>query len=269
MRINSKVKKYIVVIILFLITFSLLLPFLIIGFQYATKDWSPFPNQLIQWDVQINLNNQYEFDVVQLIFPNFEQSQIVSWRTNYWNPFSAIGSEWINVYGSTSWNERAAAWLIAGTVSYNLSGNTDSTIPVDLNINNLLVIPLRGTENITLEKLRNSVGGTIQFNHITYSVEDVIFAYKLSTTLFNPSPNVNTISEIMYINKIDGTLIDSSTTIKGTGVHGWEYTKTIHVGQNFLYLLITLITCFTGGAIVFIYYRRNKRRRFIKIDDEI
>ena len=264
----KKAKLYMILITI-IILISILLPFLTIGFHYATKDWSPFPNQLIQWDVQINLNNQYEFDLVQLIFPNFEQSQIVSWRTNLWNPISAIQTDWLKVYGSTSWNDRAAAWQVAGTISYNLSGNTDSTIPVDLNINNLLVIPLRGTENITLEKLSSSVGGTIQFNHITYSVEDVIFAYKISTSLSNPSPNINTISEIIYINKIDGTLIDSTTIIVGTDVHGWEYTKTIHVGQSFLFLLITLITCLTGGAIVFIYYRRNKRRRFDKIDEEI
>ncbi len=248
---------------------SILLPFLIIGFQYATKNWSPFPNQLIQWDVQINLNDRYEFDMVQMTFPDLQQSQTVSWRTNFWNPFSAIKNEWIKVYGSTSWNERAAAWQLSGTINYNLSGNTDSTIPVDLNINNLLIIPLRGVENITLEKLKSSAGSVIQFNDLTYSVQDVLIAYKLNILLLNPAPNINSISETMYINKIDGTLMDSTTIIAGTDVYGWEYTKTIYVGQNFLFLLITLITCLTAGAIVFIYYRRNKRSKFEKIDEEI
>ena len=264
-----KKAKLCMILITIIILISILLPFLIIGFHYATKNWSPFPNQLIQWDVQINLNNQYEFDLVQLIFPNFEQSQIVSWRTNFWNPFSAIQTDWLKVNGPTSWNDRAATWQLAGTINYNLSGNPDSTLPVDLNLNKLLVIPLRGTENITLEKLSNSVGGSIQLNYITYSVEDFIIAYKISTSLLNPSPNINSISDILYFNKIDGTLIDSTTIIVGTDVYGWEYTKTIHVGQNYLFLLITLITCLTGGAIVFIYYRRIRSRKLQKNDDEI
>jgi len=264
----KKAKLYMILITI-IILISILVPFLIIGFHYATKDWSPFPNQLIQWDVQINLNDQYEFDLVQMVFPDFEQSQIVSWKTNFWNQFSPIQTEWVKVYGATSWNERAAAWQISGTINYNLSGNIDSSIPVDLNINSLLVIPLRGAENITLEKLTNNVGGSIQCNHITYSVEDSIIAYKVSTSLSYPSPNIKSISEIMYFNKIDGTLIDSTTIIVGTDLYGWDYTKTIHVGQNYLFLLITLITCLTGGAIVFIYYRRNKSRKLQKIDDEI
>ena len=151
----KKAKLYMILIII-IILISILVPILIIGFRYATKEWSPFPNQLIQWDVQISINNQYEFDLIQLIFPDFEQSQIVSWRTNFWNPFSLIKNEWVKVYGANAWNTRAAAWQVSGTIHYNVSGNTDSTIPVDLNLNKILVIPLRGTENLTpLSQLRS------------------------------------------------------------------------------------------------------------------
>ncbi|NHI92587.1 MAG: hypothetical protein EAX96_08795 [Candidatus Lokiarchaeota archaeon] len=244
------------------------MPFLIIGLTNLTRNWSLFPNQLIHWDVNINLNNQYEVDYIQCIFPDLDQSQSVRWSVNSFNPFSLINSEWVKAYGSNAWNDRAAAWQLSGSFNYNLTGNLNENIPVDLNLNSLLVIPIRGSAALTLEKIASNVSGTVIINFIEYRVEDVSIAYKLSVTLVSPAPNINSINEILYFNKIDGTLLQSITTIDGTGIYGWSYNKTITVTQNYLFWIILLIILASCSSIIFVMYIKKRKTRS-KIEEEI
>ena len=95
-----------------------------------------------------------------------------------------------------------------------------------------------------------------------------MFSYKLTTVLVSPSPNIDSINEILYFNKIDGTLIQSITQIQGTGVYGWAYTKTIHVTQSFLFWIILLIASSSSGVIALVVYRK-KRGTFKDIDEEL
>lgn len=261
----KRAKLYTILIII-LVIIGLFLPFLLVGFYKLTRNWSILPNQFVQWDVTTNLNDQFEYDYVQCIFPDLEQSQTVRWSVNSFNLYSVIRSEWVKVYGPNAWNDRANNWQVTGTFNYNLTGNLDENIPVDLNINGLLAIPLRGSAGITIEILAANAGGTIIINYVNYSVVEEIFAYKLTTVLISPAPNIDSINEVMYFNKLDGTLMQSITSIQGTDYYGWAYNKTITLNQSFLYLIIIIIILSCSGAIILALY--VKRRRHDQIIDE-
>ncbi|MHA1784165.1 MAG: hypothetical protein ACTSVE_03130 [Candidatus Helarchaeota archaeon] len=264
----KRARLYITLIIIS-IFISLFLPILIVSINNLTRNWSFFPNQLVHWDVNINLNGNNEFDYVECIFPNLEQSRSIKWFVNLWNPFSLIRDDWNNAYGNNAWNERYASWQLSGTFYYNVTGNLDENIPVDLNLNTLFIVPLRGTAEITIEKIDANVTGTIKINNIDYYVEEEPFSYKLTASLTAPSPKINSISETFYINKFDGSLIESITIIDGTGVHGWEYVKTIHVTQSYLFWIILLIACVSSIATFGIVYWKKFYRKIDLINEEI
>lgn len=263
----KRAKLYIILIIIAVII-GLFLPFLLVGLYNLTRNWSLLPNQFIHWDVTTNLNNQIELDYVQCTFPDLEQSQTVRWSVNLFNPYSSIRTDWVKVYGPNAWIDRADTWQLTGTFNYNLTGNLDENIPVDLNINGLLAIPVRGSAGITIEKLAANAGGTITINYISYSVVDEIYTYKLTTILISPSPNIDSINEVLYFNKLDGTLMQSVTSIQGTDYYGWNYTKTITVGQSILFWIILIIILASSGGITLAIYVK-KHRPYQVVDEEL
>lgn len=258
---RTRIRKFVYLALIFNLSFLI---FNCFPLSQASANWGIMPPIAYRWDSVYNLNGLIEINYLLMAPTQFGEDSIeMSWTANFFNPYSLLRNSWDDVYGSGSWTARQQGWNTLGTYRYDLEGNSNWSMPFNLNRFNIFKVPVSGL-NLSLDGFQAQ--SAINISGTTYTISDKIIFYELKTFVLNPLPNLHTFEESITIEKFTGLMVSSKSIYHGTGALGWEYTLTIEsVLSIWIPVLIGVIILIGICAIAFyLFYGR-----FFKKQEEI